>query len=68
MSNLSQFFADQQENNKPKHTAKIKGPRSIGTTDDDEGRRGLHRHHEDDEDGRLDQMEEEGFRDDRKAV
>ncbi len=68
MSSLSQFFADQPEHNRPKHTAKIKGPRSIGTTDDDEGRRGLHRHQESDEDGRLDQMDEEGLRDDRKAV
>lgn len=68
MSSISQFFTDQPENNKPKHTAKIRGPRPVGTTDEDEGRRGLHRHQEDEEDGRLDYFDDENLRDDRKAV
>ena len=67
MSNLNQFLLDQEEK-KPQQTAKIKGPKSSGTTDEDEGRRGLHRHQDDDEDGRLDNMEDEGLRDDRRAV
>ena len=66
MSNLSQFFVEQEEN-RPKQTAKIRGRKPSGTTDDDEGRRGLHRHHDDEEDGRMDNMEDEGLRDDRKA-
>ncbi len=67
MNNLNQFFLE-QEDSKPKHTAKIKGPKPVGITDEDEGRRGLHRHQENDEDGRLDYMDDEGLRDDRKAV
>jgi hypothetical protein len=67
MSNLNQFFLD-QEDKKPLHTAKIKGPRSVGTTDDDEGRRGLHRHHDEEDDGRMDNIDDEGLRDDRRAV
>ena len=67
MSNLYQLILDQEE--KKRHqSAKIKGPKSVGTTDDDEGRRGLHRHHEEDEDGRVENVEDDGFRDDRRAV
>ena len=66
MSNLSQFLTEQNEH-RPKQTAKIRGSKPSGTTDDDEGRRGLHRHQEDDEDGRMDNFEDEGLRDDRRA-
>ena len=66
MSSLSQFLTDQDEK-RPKHTAKIRGSKPSGTTDDDEGRRGLHRHQEEDEDGRIENMDDEGLRDDRRA-
>ncbi len=66
MSTLNNFFSDEFDR-KPKHTANIKGPKRVGTTDDDEGRRGLLRHDENDEDGRVDQFEDEGLRDDRRA-
>ncbi len=64
MSSLSSFLDDQYDR-KPQHTANIKGPKRIGTTDDDEGRRGNLRHDENDEDGRVDQFDDEGLRDDR---
>ncbi len=69
MSDLSSFLSSEEFHRKPKprHTANIRGPKRIGTTDDDEGRRGLHRHAENDEDGRVDQFEDEGLRDDRHA-
>ncbi len=66
MSNLNAFLSDQFDR-KPQHTANIKGPKRIGTTDEDEGRRGLHRHEETDEEGRVEQFEDEGLRDDRRA-
>jgi hypothetical protein len=62
MSNLNQFLVDQQKN-KPKHTAKIRGSKPRGTTDEDEGRRGLHRHQEEVEDGDREYLEDEGLRD-----
>lgn len=61
MSNLNQFI--EQPNNKPQHTANIRGPKRHGTTDDDEGRRGHLRHQEEDDDGRMDNFEEENLRD-----
>jgi hypothetical protein len=61
MSNLNQFV--QQPDHKPQQTANIRGPKRQGTTDDDEGRRGLHRHQEEDEDGRMDNFEEDNLRD-----
>jgi len=70
MSNLNQFLLKQDEKKtKPtKSTAKIRGRKPIGTTDDDEGRRGLHRHQDEGEDGRLDNFDDEGFREERPAV
>jgi len=62
MSNTSQSLIDKLIN-KPKPTANIRGPKRRGTTDDDEGRRGLHRHQEEVEDGRMDNTDEEGLRD-----
>ena len=67
MSNLQQIVTDQSDK-RPQHTANIKGPKRIGTTDEDEGRRGLHRHQEEDEEGRVDNFEDEGLRDDRKPM
>ena len=61
MSNLNQFIS--QPEHKPQHIANIRGPKRRGTTDDDEGRRGLHRHQEEAEDGRMDNIEDEGLRD-----
>jgi hypothetical protein len=61
MSNLNQFLADQQKN-KPKHTARIRGSKPAGTTDEDEGRRGLHRHQEVVEDSER-EFDDEGLRD-----
>ncbi len=66
-TNLNLILSD-DTNRKPQQVANIRGPKRIGTTDDDEGRRGNLRHDEDDEDGRLDIMDDEGLRDDRKAV
>jgi hypothetical protein len=61
MSNLNQFLVDQQKN-KPKHTAKIRGSKPAGTTDEDEGRRGLLRHQDVVEDSDK-EFEDEGLRD-----
>jgi len=61
MSNLNQFLVDKQKN-KPKHTAKIRGSKPAGTTDEDEGRRGLLRHQEIVEDSES-EFEDEGLRD-----
>jgi hypothetical protein len=59
MSNLKRL---EQQEQKPKHTANIRGRRPAGTIDEDEGRRGLLRHQEvlEDSDG---EFEEEGLRD-----
>ena len=57
MSNLNQFLVDKQKN-KPKNTAKIRGSKPAGTTDEDEGRRGLHRHQEEGEDGDREYLED----------
>jgi hypothetical protein len=62
MSNLNQLLVDQQKN-KPKHTAKIRGNKPAGTTDEDEGRRGLLRHQESVDDGDRESVEDEGLRD-----
>lgn len=66
MSNLSSFFSEEL-NRKPQHTANIRGPKRIGTTDDDEGRRGLHRHEDREEENRPESSDDEGLRDDRRA-
>ncbi len=67
MSSNHLFSELDESNHRPQKTADIRGPKSRGTTDQYEGRRGLHRHEEEDEDGRLDIMEEEGLRDDRRS-
>ncbi len=64
MSNLNQFLLKQDEK-KTKSTAKIRGSKPMGTTDDDEGRRGLHRHQDEDEKERMENVEDDGFREER---
>ncbi len=66
MSSLNSFL-NEQFDHKPQHTANIKGPKRIGTTDEDEGRRGNLRHDDNEDDGRVDQFEEDGLRDERRA-